>query len=186
MSAGAFFEDADGEAFGGCADEDIIAWDGGFEDHLFGEELAECGGGFEAFGEAVVDHGEADAEDVEAWVDDAEAVEAFEEFGDGADAEGFCLLGDEDGVGGGDDVVGDAEEAGGGVDEADVEAARGGVAEEGADAGEVRSAAAVSGFVVAGLAGGDEGEGFEPGGDDESFHGDAGVGEVVVEAGEEA
>lgn len=179
------FEDADGEAAGAGADEEVVAWDLGLEDKVLGEELAEGGGDFEGFGEVGLDHGEADAEDVEARVEDAEAVEAFEEFGDGANAEGFGLLGDEDGVAGGDGIGGESEEAGGGIDEAEVVAAVVGEAEERADAGEV-AAVARGDFVVAGVAGGDEGEGVEAGGDDELVEGDGGVGEEVVESGEEA
>ena len=163
------FHDADGEAFCAGADEDVIAGDGGGEDHFRGEELAEGVIGLGAFGEVFLEHGEADAEDVEARVDHAEAVEAFEEFWDGADAEGLGLLGDDECVNGGDDVAGDAEEAGGVIDQADVVAAGGGVSEECADAGEVGAGGAVSGFVIAGLAGGDEGKCLESGGDDEAL-----------------
>lgn len=132
-----FIEDADGEAAGAGADEDVIAGDCGLEEHSLGEELAKGGCGFGAFGEVFLKHGEADSEDVEAGIDDAEAIEAFEEFWDGADAEGFRLLGDDEGVRGSNDIVGDAEEACGGIDEADIEAACGGVPQECADAGEV-------------------------------------------------
>lgn len=186
LSASAFFEDADWEAASAGADEEAIAWDLGLEDHFCGKEFAEGLGGFAAFGEVLLDHGEADSEDGESGVHDAEAVEAFEEFGDGADAEGFGLLWDEDGIAGGDDIAGDAEEACGGIDEAEVEAAGGGTTEEGADASEVAAVSAAAGFVVAGLAAGDEGEGFEAGGDDEAIEGYAGVCEEVVEAGEQA
>ena len=61
-------------------------------------------------------HGEADAKNIEAWVHNAQAVESFEQFRNRADSEGFCLLRNDDRIGGGDDVIGDSEEAGRGVD----------------------------------------------------------------------
>ncbi len=114
------FEDADGESFCAGADEYFVTRDVGVEEHLFRQELPESCGGFGAFGKIALEHGEADAEDVESGVVCAETVEAFEEFGDGADAEGFGLLRDENGIDGGDDVVGDAEETCGVVEDADV------------------------------------------------------------------
>lgn len=182
LGTSAFFEDADGEAASAGADEESVARNLGLEDHFRREEFAECLCGFAAFGEVLLDHGEADAEDRESGVHDSEAVEAFEEFGDGADSEGFGLLGDEDGVAGSDDIACDAEESGGGVDEAEVEAASGGTAKECADASEVATISSASGFVVTGLAAGDEGKGFEAGGDDEAVEGDSRVGEEVVES----
>ena len=91
-------------------------------------------------------------------------------------------MGNQDRVTGGDDVPGHAEEPGRGVDEAEVETTRGDAAEEGADAGEVRAHAAAAGLVVAGLAAGDEGKGFQPGRDDEPLHRDAGIRQVVVKS----
>jgi hypothetical protein len=70
---------------------------------------------------------------------------------------------------------------GGGVDEAEVEATGGDAAEKGADAGEVGSHSA-AGLVVAGLAAGHQGEGFQPGGNDQAVERNAGIGEVVVKA----
>ena len=182
----AFLEDADRQAAGAGADEESVARDLGLENEFGRQEVAECLGGLAAFGEVLLDHGEADAEDREARIDHPQAVEAFEQFGDRADAERFRLLGDQDGVARRDDVAGDAEQPGGGVDQAEVEAAGGGAAEEGADTCEVASVAAGAGVVVAGLATGHQGKGFKPGGDDQAVEWDSRVGEKIVKAGEEA
>lgn len=50
----------------------------------------------------------------------------------------------------------------------------------------MRAGGAVACLIVTGLAGGDEGKSFQPGGDDQPLHGDAGIGEEIVEAGEQA
>lgn len=183
--AGAVFEHADGQAARAGFDEKRIAGDLGAEDHIGRKKLAESGGGFRAFGEVSLHHGEADAEHFEARIHHAEAVESIEQFGNGADAERFCLLGNENGVARCDDVSGDAEKSRGGIDEAEVEAAACCCAEKGADAGEV-GAHAAAGFVITGLSAGDEGKCLKPRGDDEFFDRDRGIHEVIVKTCEQA
>lgn len=119
----ALFKDSDREPFCACTDENVITRDEGLEKHGLGEELAEGVGGLDAFRETLLKHGQADAEDVETRVDDAEAIEAFEKLRHGAYAERLSLLWNDEGVCGGDDVVGDSEKAGGGVYDADIVAA---------------------------------------------------------------
>lgn len=67
----AFFKDADRETFCAGADEDVVARDESLEKHGLGEELAEGSGSLGAFRETLLEHGQADAEDIQARVDDA-------------------------------------------------------------------------------------------------------------------
>jgi len=82
LSVGAVFDDADGKSACACADEEAIAGDLCLEHHFRWQQLAEGGGGFGALCEIVLHHREADAEDAEAWIHHAEAVETFQQFWD--------------------------------------------------------------------------------------------------------
>jgi len=95
------------------------------------------------------------------------------------------LLGDEHCVAGGDDIAGYAEESGGGIDEAEVEAALGDLMEKCAHASEVGTHAA-AGVIISRLAAGHERKCFEPRWHDQLLERQAWIGKVVVEAGQES
>lgn len=186
FGSAAIVQNTYGQAFRAGADEDLVTWDCGFEKHFPWQEVLESQCCFPAFRELLIEHGEADTKNVEAGVDDAEAIEAFEKFWNRADSEGFRLLGDEECIDGCDDVIGDAKETCGGIDDADVKAAGCGISKECADACEVCAGRAVSSLVIAGLSGCDEGKCLQACGDDEALERDARIVEKIIEAGQKA
>ena len=95
------------------------------------------------------------------------------------------MLGDEHCVAGGDDIAGDAEESGGGIDEAEVEAALGNLMEKSAHASEVRAHAA-AGVIISRLAAGHERKCFEPRWHDQLLERESRIGKVVVETGQQS
>jgi hypothetical protein len=131
----------------------------------------------------VLNQGQADAEHVETRVHDPQPVESFQKLGHRADAERFRLLRDHDGIAGGDDIPGDAEKSGGGVEQAKFKATAIHAAQKGAHSGEMRPHAASAGFVIAGLAAGDKREGIKPGGTNETFHGNARIRQIIIKSG---
>ena len=77
----AVFHHAGGEPAGAGFDEGAVARDFILEHEFGGQKLAESFGGLDAVIEVVLDHGEQDAEDLEAGVHHAEFAKSVEQLG---------------------------------------------------------------------------------------------------------
>jgi hypothetical protein len=179
---GLLVEEGDGDADGGSADEGGIAGDEGIEEESGGKERAEFADDVGAFALVLLDHGHEDAGNFEGGSFGAEALDGVEDLGNGAHAEGFRLLGDEDGVGGAEDIAGDPGESGRGVDEDGIEALAG--AEFGGDA--LEGGGGIDALLdcfeePVGVAAGENAQFREPCGEDHGFGGGTGI-DGVVEA----